>query len=82
MKTVVAPSSPSCPEAVRTKPLVKDPEAWKRERPFRVAVIEQCTTGGTIYNAQELLRAALRTHTPDDRSSDGFRAWRQSVFGL
>ena len=29
-----------------------DPDAWKRERPFRVAVIEQCTYDGTIYDAQ------------------------------
>ena len=32
-----------------------DPEAWRRERPFRVAVIEQCTYDGTIYDAQEIL---------------------------
>lgn len=42
-------------EAIRANPLVKDPEAWKRERPFRVAVIEQCTYDGTIYNAQSIL---------------------------
>ncbi|WP_315832033.1 Orn/Lys/Arg decarboxylase N-terminal domain-containing protein [Bradyrhizobium prioriisuperbiae] len=42
-------------EAIKANPLVKDPEAWKRERPFRVAVIEQCTYDGTIYNAQSIL---------------------------
>ncbi len=42
-------------EAIRTNPLVKDPEAWRRQRPFRVAVIEQCTYDGTIYDAQYLL---------------------------
>ena len=42
-------------EAIRDNPLIMDGEAWKRERPFRVAVIEQCTYDGTIYNAQELL---------------------------
>jgi len=42
-------------EAIRTNPLVGDAEAWKRERPFRVAVIEQCTYDGTIYHAQSLL---------------------------
>ena len=42
-------------EAIRTNPLVKDPDAWKRERPFRVAVIEQCTYDGTIYDAQFIL---------------------------
>ena len=42
-------------EAIRTNPLVKDPDAWRRERPFRAAVIEQCTYDGTIYNAQYIL---------------------------
>ena len=31
------------------------PGAWKRPRPFRVAVIEQCTYDGTIYNAELIL---------------------------
>ena len=30
-------------EQIRTNPLVTDKEAWRRERPFRAAVIEQCT---------------------------------------
>lgn len=38
-------------EKIRRHPLVADTEAWKRERPFRVAVIEQCTYDGTIYDA-------------------------------
>src|SRR5271165_152923 len=42
-------------ERIRANPLIKDPEAWKRERPFRVAVIEQCTYDGTIYDAQRTL---------------------------
>ncbi|GJD93465.1 Orn/Lys/Arg decarboxylase N-terminal domain-containing protein [Methylobacterium iners] len=42
-------------EKIRRNPLVTDAEAWRRERPFRVAVIEQCTYDGTIYNAQEIL---------------------------
>jgi len=42
-------------ERIRANPLVKDPEAWKRERPFRVAVIEQCTYDGTIYDAQTIV---------------------------
>lgn len=42
-------------DAIRRNPLVKDPDAWRRERPFRVAVIEQCTYDGTIYNAQMLV---------------------------
>jgi ornithine decarboxylase len=43
-------------EQIRAHPLVTDPEAWQRERPFRVAVIEQCTYDGTIYAADEVLR--------------------------
>lgn len=42
-------------EAIRTNPLVTDPDAWKKERPFRVACIEQCTYDGTIYSAQYIL---------------------------
>ena len=42
-------------EAIRKNPLVKDPEAWRRPRPFRAAVIEQCTYDGTIYDAQKIL---------------------------
>ena len=44
-------------EKIRTNPLVKDPEAWQRPRPFRVAVIEQCTYDGTIYSAEAILAA-------------------------
>ena len=43
-------------EAIRTNPLVTDPEAWQRPRPFRVAVIEQCTYDGTMYSATEIFR--------------------------
>ncbi|MCW2284474.1 ornithine decarboxylase [Rhodoblastus acidophilus] len=42
-------------EKIRNNPLVEDPEAWQRERPFRVAVIEQCSYDGTIYNAELIL---------------------------
>src|SRR5262249_35861288 len=43
-------------ERIRAHPLVKDPEASQRPRPFRVAVIEQCTYDGTIYSAEMILR--------------------------
>ena len=39
-------------DKIRNHPLVTDKEAWKRERPFRVAVIEQCTYDGTINDAR------------------------------
>ncbi len=42
-------------ERIRANPMVKDKEAWRRERPFRVAIIEQCTYDGTIYNAEIIL---------------------------
>ncbi len=42
-------------EKIRHHPLVTDTEAWKRERPFRVAVIEQCTYDGTIYDAHVIV---------------------------
>lgn len=42
-------------DKIRTNPLVKDPDAWKKPRPFRVAVVEQCTYDGTIYSAEMIL---------------------------
>ncbi len=42
-------------EKIRTHPLIADKDAWKRERPFRVAVIEQCTYDGTINNARMIV---------------------------
>ena len=42
-------------EQIRTHPLVTDKNAWRRERPFRLAVMEQCSYDGTIYNASKLL---------------------------
>ena len=43
-------------EAIRCHPLARDKEAWRRPRPFRVAVIEQCTYDGSINSAETLLR--------------------------
>jgi ornithine decarboxylase len=40
---------------IRENPLVDDKNAWKKERPFRVAVIEQCSYDGTIYSAETIL---------------------------
>ncbi|MEP6969286.1 MAG: Orn/Lys/Arg decarboxylase N-terminal domain-containing protein [Betaproteobacteria bacterium] len=42
-------------EHIRIHPLVTDKEAWKRERPFRLAIVEQCSYDGTIYNAGSLI---------------------------
>ena len=43
-------------EAIRVHPKITDPEAWQRKRPFRAAVVEQCTYDGTIVSADEILR--------------------------
>lgn len=43
-------------ERIRVNPLVTDKDAWKRPRPFRVAVIEQCTYDGTIYSAEMIIK--------------------------
>ena len=42
-------------DRIRANPLVKDEDAWRRERPFRAAVIEQCTYDGTIYDAERMV---------------------------
>jgi len=42
-------------QKIRDNPLIEDKEAWRRERPFRVAVIEQCTYDGTINNAETIV---------------------------
>ena len=42
-------------EKIRRNPLVLDPDAWQRQRPFRCAVIEQCSYDGTIYSAELIL---------------------------
>ena len=43
-------------ERMRANPLVKDKDAWRRERPFRAAVIEQCTYDGTIHDAEWIVK--------------------------
>jgi ornithine decarboxylase/arginine decarboxylase len=43
-------------EAIRNHPLVGDRDAWRKERPFRVAVVEQCTYDGTIHSAEMILK--------------------------
>jgi ornithine decarboxylase len=42
-------------EKIRRHPLITDRDAWRRERPFRVAVVEQCTYDGTIYDARVIV---------------------------
>jgi ornithine decarboxylase len=42
-------------EQIRRNPLVKDAEAWKRERPFRLAILTNTTYDGVCYNEREVL---------------------------
>jgi arginine/lysine/ornithine decarboxylase len=41
---------------IRDNPLVRDSEAWRKRRPFRVAVVEQCTCDGSIHSAEMIIR--------------------------
>jgi ornithine decarboxylase len=40
---------------IRAHPRLAGTDAWKKERPVRVAIIEQCTYDGTLYNARLIL---------------------------
>ena len=42
-------------EQIRKNPLVTDPDRYKAERPFRLAVIQLATYDGTVYNAGKVL---------------------------
>ena len=39
-------------DKIKTHPLVTNPDAWRRRKPFRLAIIEQCSYDGTIYDAR------------------------------
>ncbi|SIR23189.1 MULTISPECIES: Orn/Lys/Arg family decarboxylase [Acidiphilium] len=41
---------------IKAHPLITDPAAWQVRKPFRVAVIEQCSYDGTIYDADMIYR--------------------------
>jgi ornithine decarboxylase len=42
-------------ERIKNHPRLKGTNAWKKARPIRVAIIEQCTYDGTVYNARMVL---------------------------
>ena len=42
-------------EKLRRHPRLKGTDTWKKDRPIRVAIIEQCTYDGTVYNARRVL---------------------------
>jgi ornithine decarboxylase len=62
---------------------VKDPEAWRRPRPFRAAVIGQCTYDGTIYDAQEIVTriGGLCDYILFDEAWAGFMAFHPIYAG-
>lgn len=61
-------------ETIRNHPLVTDKDAWRKERPFRVAVVEQCTYDGTIHSAEMILKRIghLCEHILFDEAWAGF----------
>lgn len=42
-------------ERIRNHPRLKDSDRWQAPRPIRVAIIEQCTYDGSVYNARKVL---------------------------
>lgn len=42
-------------QQLKDHPLLQGTDAWKKPRPFRVAIIENCTYDGTIYRVQTVL---------------------------
>ncbi len=42
-------------EKIRSHPLIKDPEAWQKPRPFRVLIMQTVTYDGTIYNVNDVI---------------------------
>jgi arginine/lysine/ornithine decarboxylase len=43
-------------EKIKSNPLITDTEAWKRKKPFRIAVVEQCSYYTTIYDASMVFK--------------------------
>jgi ornithine decarboxylase len=42
-------------DQIRRNPLVTDPDAWQRERPFRLAILTNTTYDGVCYNEREVV---------------------------
>jgi ornithine decarboxylase len=70
-------------EAIRSHPLVTDRDAWRKERPFRVAVVEQCTYDGTIHSAEMILKRIghLCDYILFDEAWAGFMKFHQLYAG-
>ncbi len=42
-------------DQIKKNPLVTDPDKWKAERPFRMAIIQLATYDGTVYNCAKVM---------------------------
>jgi len=42
-------------QRIKNHPLVEDPDAWRKPRPFRVLIMQTVTYDGTIYNVRDVL---------------------------
>ncbi len=42
-------------QKIRENPLITDESRWRKPRPFRLAVVENCTYDGTIYDVKKIL---------------------------
>jgi ornithine decarboxylase len=74
-------------ERIKAHPRLKGTDAWKKERPIRVAIIEQCTYDGTVYNAKLVLEKIghLCEYIHFDEAWAGFGAFHplmQDHFGM
>jgi arginine/lysine/ornithine decarboxylase len=43
-------------EQIRNNPLIDDPQRYKAERPFRLAIIQLATYDGTVYNVEKVMK--------------------------
>ena len=70
-------------EKIKSHPLITDQEAWKREKPFRIAIIEQCSYDGTIYDARMIFDklSPLCEYILFDEAWAGFMKFHPLVHG-
>ena len=62
---------------IREHPRLRGTDAWKKDRPVRAAIIEQCTYDGTLYNAARILEKIghLCEYIHFDEAWSGFAAF-------
>jgi ornithine decarboxylase len=68
---------------IRAHPRLAGTDVWKKDRPIRVAIIEQCTYDGTIYNARLILERIghLCEYIHFDEAWAGFGAFHPLMTG-